>query len=234
MKPDPCGPEIIVRQLQFEFDDIAPLSLEQRLHNWLQLQDEETREVYTALLFLGDNDSRRRRAERWSEIRHVQNPYEFGSSWLVSGGIEVMWLYEEACRDYINGAYFSALLCAHSACERVLAGCLFAYREELPKGWSMWGLGRLIPSAVERNLIDSELESDLNKLTEIRKVAAHFKVAHETTNSVQWRSEAFLTEHPDLEYEDAVNSIMRSDALFAIEAATAIVRGNLGFNHPWV
>ncbi len=223
MRPEPCGPEVVVRQLQFDFDGIAPLTLEQRVSSWLSHQDEETPDVYTARLLLGDNESRRQRAFRWSEVRRIQMLYDNGSGRMFFGGTEVIWLYDEACHDYIDGSYFSALLCAHAACERELAGRLAACAEELPKGWMWWGLGKLVSHAVERNLTDSNIKDDLIKLTEIRKVAAHFKAAHKTPASVQWRVDALLARQPNLEYEDAINDVMQSDALFAIRVATATV-----------
>lgn len=233
MDMEPSGPEVIIGQLQFEFDGIPSLTLEQRLSIWLKKQDEETPEVYAALLLLADNDSRARRSRRWEEVRAIQAPYDSPSGWLLSGGVEVSWLYDEACRDYINGAYFSALLCAHAACERELAGFLFPYKEELPNGWLWWGLGKLIPQAANRGLIDDQLRDDLSKLTETRKVSAHYKVAHETENSVQRRALSLLSIHSDLEDEAAIDSIARSDAIFSIQVATTIVRSNLGFQTPW-
>lgn len=233
MKPEPNGPEIVVGQLQFEFEGVAPLTVEQRISTWLEHQEEETPEMYSALLLLADNESRQRRARRWNEIRGIQSPYEGGSGWLISGGIEVSWLYDEACRDYINGAYFSALLCAHAACERELAGSLSPYREELPKGWMYWGLGKLIPHAAGRHLISPAMRVDLEKLTEVRKVSAHFKEAHKTPTAVPWRANLLLSNDPQIEYDDAVDSILKFDALFAIQIATKVARGNLGFSRPW-
>ena len=119
MDPRSYGPPVVVGQLQFVFDGIDPLPLEKRVVDWLACQDEETPDVLTATLFLADNDSRRRRASRWYEIRCIQAPYDNGAGWLVSGGEEVLWLYYEACRDYINGAYFSTLLCAQAEPSRL-------------------------------------------------------------------------------------------------------------------
>jgi hypothetical protein len=226
---NPYGPPGIVDQLQFTFDEIPPLSLEERVSNWLSQQDEETHDVLTAMLFLGDNDSRRRRASRWSEIRNIQKPYDSKWGWLVSGGSEVAWLYDEACRGYIAGSYFSALLCAHAACERVLAGVLSSYSEDLDKGWLMWGLGKLIKAARDRKLFDDETLDDLSRLSEIRKVSAHYKSFLDTPNSVQRRAIEILENNPDLDDDEVLDDITRSDALFALELATAMVRGNVGF-----
>jgi len=227
MMPEPYGPELVVGQLQLEFAGVAPLTLDQRLEEWLSHQDEPTSDVLTAALFIADNDSRRRRAVRYKELLELQAPYAMNESWLVSGGVEVIWLYEEGCRGYINGAFLSALLCSHAACERVLAGCLFSCREELDKRWLMWGLGNLMTAAAERGMINDELRGDLAKLNEIRKVSAHFKPSHETTTSVGYRALSELTEDSGAAHEAAINSIVRTDALFALQVATFMVRSDL-------
>lgn len=230
MCSDPRGPEIIVGQQQFEFDGIAPLTQEQKLSSWIDSQSEETPDLLTAILFVADNESRRRRGRRWAEVRTIQAPFENESGWLVSGGHEVVWLYDEACRDYINGAFFSALLCAHSACERVLAGCLYAHREELPNNWLMWGLGKLLAEAFSRRLIDQPLREDLSKLNELRKVSAHFKPAHETTTSVYWRLVNSQENSPDWkDFGTAIDELVQKDAIFAIRIATILVRSNIYF-----
>lgn len=233
MAQDPHGPEIVVGQLQFEFDDIAPLTLEERLRQWLNHKDEETTDALTAILFIGDSDSRRHRADRWSEILGIQAPYTYDPAWMVSGGIEAVWLYNEAWRDYLNGAYFSTLICAHAACERELAGCLYPYREDLERGWLMWGLGKLIPATLERKIIDKQTSKELMRLNEIRKVSAHFKPPYDIPNSVENRALGHFASSQPSDYEDVLNNMIRSDALFAIRVATFVVRGNLGFGGPW-
>ncbi len=147
MYQEPYGPTLVVGQLQFEFENIEPLTLDQRLRIWLDSQDNITSDVLTATLFVTDNESRRRRSDRWMELLCLQAPYQHQTI-MASGGIEVVWLYKEACRSYVNGAFLSALMCSHAACERMLAGCLFAYREELGNGWLMWGLGRACSSGI--------------------------------------------------------------------------------------
>jgi hypothetical protein len=108
------------------------------------------------------------------------------------------------------------------------------YAEELPKGWIWWGLGKLIPEAINRGPIDSQLRDDLSKLTAIRKVSAHYRSSFESENSVQRRAISLLELHPNLEDEAAIDSIIRSDAIFSIRVATTIVRSFLGFQRPWV
>ena len=83
----------------------------------------------------------------------------------------------------MNGMFMAALLCAHSSCERVLAGCLDWYEDRLPKGWAMWGLGRLVPAAFDLGLIDEGLKDRLLQVSELRKVSAHFKPPCHRTRS---------------------------------------------------
>lgn len=229
---DPRGPEVIVGQLQLEFDGIAPLTLEDKLRQWLNSQDEETIETLTAWLFIADQDSRRRRASRLCEVLKVQEPHKYDPAWYLSGGAEAIWLYTEAWRDYINRAYFSALICAHAACERELAGCLFPYRDELDRRWLTWGLGKLISTSLERGIIDDDMGQELYKLNDIRKATAHFKVEHETPTSVQRRAMSLFATNNDSDFENTLNDMIRSDALFAIRIATLVLGSNLGFGGP--
>jgi hypothetical protein len=232
MVADPHGPEIVVGQLQFELDGIRPLTLEEKLHQWLSSQEDDTTDVLTASLYVMENRFRRNRASRWHEVLDIQKPFRSDQSWLVSGGEEAIWLYDESWRDYIDGAYFFALICAHAACERELAGCLFPYREELDRSWLMWGLGKLIPAATEKGIIDDRTSEDLIRLNELRKVSAHFKVAHQTPTSVRQRALNIFGSGQDADYDSVFNKMIRSDALFSIRVATFVVLGNLGFGGP--
>ena len=64
-------------------------------------------------------------------------------------------------------------------------------------------------------------------------VSAHFKPAHETSTSVQHRAIGLFNTSPDPEYENVLNKMLRTDALFAIQIATQILKSNLGFGGPW-
>jgi hypothetical protein len=179
-------------------------------------------------LFLADGESRRRRAIRWLQLSSVQNEFEKESGWLIPCGVEPVWLYREACNSYINGMYLAALLCAHAACERVLAGCLLAYEESLPKGWRMWGLGKMIPVASERSLIDPPLKGRLEAISEPRKVSAHFKPPM-TTNSVVNRVSQLYDDHAYHPLEDRLDNLLKTDALIALGTATELLHGDQGF-----
>lgn len=220
------GPIIALNQLELEFEGVTPLSAEERVARWLAEQEDESEEVITAALFLEDGSSRADRAERWAEIRAIQAPYDRAHGWLVPGGSEAVWLYEESVRAYVHGLFLAALLCAHSACERVIAGCLLGYEEKLDKRWRRWGLGPLAAKALEFGLIDDDLRRGLDEVTELRKVSAHFKPPLEP-NSVLVRTCRALAAGSEL--EDALESTLRSDAKTAIEITTWLLRGDQGF-----
>ena len=57
-------PPIVTDQLELPFENISPLTLEERVIAWLKTQEVETIETITATLFLMNGESRRSRAER--------------------------------------------------------------------------------------------------------------------------------------------------------------------------
>ena len=59
------------------------------------------------------------------------------------GGNETLWLVEEAKIAYVAELFLAALVTAHAACERELAGRLTLRLDEVPRGWERWGLGKL-------------------------------------------------------------------------------------------
>lgn len=59
------------------------------------------------------------------------------------GGNETLWLAEEAKIAYVAELFLAALVTAHAACERELAGRLTLRLDEVPRGWERWGLGKL-------------------------------------------------------------------------------------------
>lgn len=219
---------MITNQLELPFDDLPALTCRQRVATWLKDHNEETEEVAAAALFLSDGESRRSRAERWMQVRAVQAPFERNEGCLIPGGVEAVWLYEEACYSYVNRMYMAALLCAHASCERVLAGCLLSYEQHLPKGWGRWGLGLLTPAAFDFGLIDQSLKDALLHLSELRRVSAHFKPPL-SPNSITRRAVEFFDLHPDLESEDGFDTLLRTDALAALRTATELLHGEQGF-----
>jgi len=222
-------PPIVTDQPELPFEDISSLTREeQRVIAWLKTQEVETIETITATLFLMDGESRRSRAERWVEIRSVQVPYDRDEGFPIMGGPEAIWLYDEACHSYAESMYLAALLCAHSACERELAGCLEFFEAQLPPRWQTWGLGKLVSEASRLGLIDQTLRDKLYEVSELRKVSAHFKPP-QTPNSIIRRAGQFPAEKLWRNEEDSSYfGVMRVDALLAIETSTELLRGNQG------
>lgn len=225
---EPNGPPIVVRQMQLHLEGIEPLSDEQRVEAWFQEQEHDTADTRTAALFLRDQRTRRARAARWGQVQELQAPFASSWGWLFPGGSEGLWLYHEAERAYVEGFPLAALLCAHAASERVLAGCLQGYEDELDKRWRLWGLGPLVKEAFQRGLIDEPLRDKLMEVNEVRKVSAHFKPPLEP-NSLHVRAIRRADAKPELGDEDALDEIAEADALLAIGAATELMRGEQGF-----
>jgi hypothetical protein len=90
-------------------------------------------------------------------------------------------------------------------------------------------MGKLISAAKQRKIVDAETLDNLSKLNEIRKVSAHYKSLLDTPTSVHRRAIDILENYPDLDDEEVIDNITRSDALFALRVATVMVRSNLGF-----
>jgi hypothetical protein len=229
MDCDSSGIPVVLNQLELPLDGLPSSTCRQRVSAWLQYQAAETEDVVSGQLFLADADSRRDRAARWIEVHAIQARFARDSGSLVPGGIEAVWLYEEACRSYMHGMYMAALLCAHSSCERVLAGCLNWYEDRLPKGWAMWGLGRLVPAAFDLGLIDEALKDRLLQVSELRKVSAHFK-SPMAPNSIMTRALVAFQLRPELETEDGLDYLLARDALAALDATTELLRGEQGFS----
>jgi hypothetical protein len=227
MDCESSGIPMIMEQLELPLGNLAPQTCRQRVSAWLENQDEETEDVTAAELFLVDGTTRRGRAKRWMEVRAVQARFDRDSGWLIPGGVEAVWLYEEAVRSYMNGMCMAALLCAHASCERVLAGRLDWYEVRLPKDWARWGLGRLAPAAFEAGLIDDRLKDRILHLSELRKVSAHFKPPS-APNSIARRAVELFNLHPELETEDGFDTLLRGDALAALETTTELLREHLG------
>jgi len=135
---------VILDQLELPLG-IPSLSEEERVERWLEEDATETEESFVAALFLANGESRGRRAARWLDLRAAQAKFARHEHIMTTGGNEAIWLYKEAGFAYTEGLFIAALLCAHAACERVVAGALFAYRNSLDKNWESagaWGASR--------------------------------------------------------------------------------------------
>ena len=235
MQGDPSGPSGIVNQLEINFEEIEPLSLEQRLIDWLDKNGDSIEDVTTATaaLFIADAQSRRDRAARRLAIDAIQEPYETSWGWLLVGGEEVIYLYHEACEAYVHQLPLSALMCCHAACERALAAYFHTGNVEADKKYRMWGLGKLTPEAYKKGAINDYMRERLELVSELRRVSAHFRPA--LTNNgpeeraLRTRAIRFADANPDLSDEEALEVVAMSDALLAIKATTELLRAEGGF-----
>jgi hypothetical protein len=226
---DPDGPYAIVHQLELPLEGIEPLTVAQRVQAWLNAQDDESTSAYIAHLFLQDRRSRKARAARSQEVKSVQAPFDSEWGWLIHGGAESVWLYDEAVHAFVDGFPLASLLCSHAACERVLAGRILMHHNELPGNWTRWGLGNLVEAASEIGIIDAPLRAELLQVNEVRKVSAHFKPPL-AENSLQSRvhsrvkaSSTFLDS--DEAWWQALDETAFEDALAALRVATRLMRG---------
>jgi hypothetical protein len=140
-------------------------------------------------------------------------------------------LYHEAKLAYVQGVPFAALLCAHAACERALAGCMTPYESELPASWQRWGLGPLIAEAFKRGLIDQPLRDDLTSMNDVRRVTAHYKPPLEPKSIfARTIADSAADIQNDEELEEALESVAYADAFAAIKAAVSLLYGKQGFS----
>jgi hypothetical protein len=247
------GYTFAIDQLQLDFSGIQPLSEQQQISAWLQEVGSEDPRGLEALLVLRDHVDRDGRTKRWMEIQKIQSQYHSDWGWLIPGGEEAIWLYDESQRAYVCGLYLAALLCSHAACERVLSGCLLHYEDKLKKGWRFWGLGPLASHALQFGLIDIELKNKLDRLNEIRKVSAHYKpplcptsvhmrvfsvlLPASYDNIAGMESSLLPLLDPVTEQgvrnaetnEDALEVVLAADAMLSLEVATQLLHGNQGF-----
>ncbi|WP_127553359.1 hypothetical protein [Actinoplanes sp. OR16] len=166
---------LVLDQIELDMPGVQPLSTRERLQLWLGDQEEDTPEVIAALMILEDDSSREWRVQLYFDVEAARRPFESEDGWLIPGGDEAWWLYEEAERTYLHGLFVASLLCAHAACERALAGSLLDFASQLDPRWQRWGLTPLAEAAARFQIIAPDLEAKLKDLAERRKVTAHYK-----------------------------------------------------------
>lgn len=99
---DSDGAPAILRQLELPFEDILALTDEDRVQNWLTDRSPNSPEEWLAFVWLRDAETRRSRATRWARIRAIQEPFDDGGRWLIPGGQECLWLYDQAEQAYVE------------------------------------------------------------------------------------------------------------------------------------
>jgi hypothetical protein len=83
-----------------------------------------------------DDNSRRARAVRVQKLDEALADIDPGVFGFVPGTPEIIFLRHEAQQAYLAGLGGSAVICAHSACERELAAWVQSLRGDTPKGWT--------------------------------------------------------------------------------------------------
>jgi hypothetical protein len=214
-------------QLELDLPGVRPLTEVERAQRWLaEHGQEESLDTVIASLVLVDASARKDRARRWLQVRAVQEAFYSPHGWLITGGPEALWLYEETVRCYVHGLYVAAIVCGHGACERATAGAL-DFADFSAKGWERWGLPPLAKAAVERDIISRRLYQELIRLSEVRKVTAHYKPPLEP-HSVMRRALDQPTAASATE-DELLGGILQEDALLAVRLATVLIRGQPGF-----
>lgn len=145
-------------------------------------------------------------------------PVTFG---MAAGGFESTQFLMEAVGCYQNGLFLASLTCAHATCERELAGRLAHPREQAPRGWERWGLGRLIEHARQAGWHSEATLLLLTSVNEKRRTVYHFRdfgadggLFLRTYAKRPWRGKH--------EISTDMHDQLRLDALEAIRAALAV------------
>lgn len=206
-------------QLQLELPGIRPLTIEELTSVWLEeVLDPWSAAALSGFLLVNDAQSRPRRVSRRQWLRSLQSQFReegFG----VVGGTEVLWLYSEAAYCYTECLDLAAILCAHAACERMLAGFLDLRHMLDSRGLSRAGLGPIAEAAFEAGFIDATVLTDLQAINEIRKVTAHFKPPTDPM-SVHMRLNA---KNGFEQYGESLNALLQSDAENALATAVRVM-----------
>jgi hypothetical protein len=138
-----------------------------------------------------DRQERPGRVQRNARVLEWLEGYDMATH---SGGEESRLALAEAKDAFIYGLPPASMFASHVSCERELAGLMAGLPDHVaPKGWMRWGLGRLIPEAVARGWISSELATELEWLSEIRRSIGHYRrPLHEDTLTFRYVSSLFL------------------------------------------
>lgn len=213
---DPYG------QLQFELEGIPMLTRAEQLGRELERGDVDTESAagIEAILWLQDEETRARRAQRWIRVQAIEARYRSSWGWLVPGGSEGIWLYADAVSAYVHGDYFASVVCCHAAAERTLAARLNL--EEQLSGLERAGLGPLVQRAHDLQLIDDAARTHLLELNDVRKPIAHLKPPTDPDSvGERLRSRSSI----GADYDESMEELLGGDAEHALECANFALRG---------
>ncbi|HET7328398.1 MAG TPA: hypothetical protein VFJ14_14055 [Nocardioidaceae bacterium] len=100
-----------------------------------------------------------------------------GTYWLTAG-TEAALLWDATLDSFAHGIWAGTIVCAQAVCERTLASLIetwYAIHPQ-PKGWRMWGLGRLVAHFRDSNLADPNLLDQVQHVCDARKPFGHWRL----------------------------------------------------------
>lgn len=181
--------------------------------------------VAEAHLLDGDAQTRRQRAHRLVQVQHLHAALLPGVQVATAGGNETLWLVEEAKVAYIAELFLAALVTAHAACERELAGRLaLRLDDQVPGGWERWGLGKLVEHAQQEGSLQSEVVELLLDVNERRKSLVHYRRPVDVGSYE--RRYVDLADQVLPGMEPTLDEMWADDALLALRAALTLLVSN--------
>jgi hypothetical protein len=99
---------------------------------------------------------------------------------ILVGAEEARLLWYATVDSFAGGIWVATILCAQATCERALAGVvslreLPGYGIEAPKGWEMWGLGKIVSHVRKQGWVPSDVLAEVEVLCEARKPYGHWR-----------------------------------------------------------
>ena len=151
--------------------------------------------------------------------------------YTLTAGAEAESMWDSAMRSFEHGTWAAAIMCPHALCERTLASLLeswYALPPE-PKGWRMWGRGRLIEHRREHDLVTSALLDQTQYVCDARKPFGHWRLplAEGSLDSVGY--EAHLQGG---HWQDAQEAYAAEAAVLCTQTAIRVYFGDLWMRMP--
>jgi hypothetical protein len=185
----------------------------------------------------GDDESQSRRQDALAALAKSSNLMSIGIVADVEGGLILL----SAWQSYLKGVDVAAVITAHASSERDLLTRAAHWAEagdrKPPKGFEMWGLGKLLQHY--QSQLPTNLQSDLNELNARRRTLYHYGHS-DTRTGVDPSTYAFIDSHgtthivddykrrygrlpdPKETLEHATKMMLRGWALDALSTAIAV------------
>ena len=154
-----------------------------------------------------------------------------GGRYSLAAGPEAELMWDSAMRSFVNGIWAGSIVCAQAVCERTLASLLeswYALPPE-PKGWRMWGLGRLIEHHREHGLVPAELLDQMQYVCDARKPFGHWRLPMVEGSLERVGYEAHL--HGG-HWQEAQDAYVAKAALLCTQTAVRVYFGDLWMRMP--